>query len=119
MVGKRNKMSKTNKEKRFADGKVEDFKPTTLDQVWGENTHDYQGQTLEEYAEYLSELNKADLQAHAIKKGILPSDNRERTVNKLLSGYKTSLAQSRKLPNIQKKNITLDKQDRQTLSEGR
>ena len=49
---------------------------TTLDQIWGDTglgkygTHDPA-----EYKTYIYSLNKSDLQAHAQKVGLLPSDN--------------------------------------------
>jgi hypothetical protein len=77
------------------DGKVrkgEDegkFVPTTLDQIWGQ-TKDikYEGKSEEEYAEYLNELNTAELRTHAIQVAtIIPSTNVDRLKKRLVIEY--------------------------------
>lgn len=83
---------------KYADGKIESDKPTSLDQIFGETTHNYNGQTLEEYEKFVRDLNQADLQAHAILKSILPAESRERTVQRLIKAYKESLNKSRPIP---------------------
>ena len=52
-------------------GKVEEYQPKTLDQIWGD-TGMSKYKTLEEdkYMDYLSDMNKSDLQNYAEEVGI-------------------------------------------------
>lgn len=70
-------------------GKVESLKPTFLDQIWGE-TGQSKYKTLDEkdYLSFVNDLAKVDLQAHAIKIGIVPTDNRESLTQKLLKEFR-------------------------------
>jgi hypothetical protein len=61
------------------DGKVEGSTPTTLEQVLGEfSMGQYTTADLDEYQQIIAEMNTSDLQAHAVKVGLLP--NVERSV---------------------------------------
>lgn len=63
-------------------------KPRTLNEVWGyDPIKEYGTLDLEAYKAMLAKLNLADLQDHAIQKGILPADSRERTTKRLLSAF--------------------------------
>jgi len=70
-------------------GKVETYQPTTLDQIWGDSGLSKYG-TMEEdvYANQLKDMNKADLQAHATKVGLVPVDDRERLTKRLMHEFK-------------------------------
>lgn len=111
-------MKKSVKNLKIVDAKVEDFKPTTLDQVWGEASTGYQTNDSEEYQNFLKELGTADLQAHAIKSGVLPTESRERTVKRLIAKFKQSVAENRPLP-AGKASKSPSEEIRRILSEGR
>lgn len=89
---------KSLKDVKFSDGKDEKFVPTTLDQIWGESDAKYSTDNLEEYESLLQSFSKADLQAHSIKVGLLPSESRERTVKRLLSSFREHKAANKPLP---------------------
>ena len=74
---------------KVINGKVETKrKPRTLDEVFGYNAlSEYKTLDPEEYKESLSEMNMADLQVHAVQKGVLPGDSRERTVQRLMNAF--------------------------------
>lgn len=71
------------------NGQVEGYKPSTLDQIWGD-TGISRYNTLDEtvYKKTLDEMNKSDLQSHARKMGIFPSDDREILNRKLLKEFR-------------------------------
>ena len=80
---------KTLKELTQIDGKNETFKPTTLDQIWGDNgLTKYGTMDEDEYANQLKEMTKSDIQAHATKVGLVPVDDRERLVKRLMHEFK-------------------------------
>jgi hypothetical protein len=78
-------------------GKSEKFVPTTLEQVWGDTgISKYKTMDLGAYSEFLASLNKSDLQAHAVKVSVLPTDNREMLTKKLITKFKEHVAAYRK-----------------------
>ena len=70
-------------------GKEETFKPTTLDQIWGDTgISKYQTMDLGLYQEQLRAMNKSDLQSHASKIGLVPVDDRTVLTDRLLSEFR-------------------------------
>lgn len=99
-------------------GKIENQK-ITLDQVWGDDgTRKYGTLDAEEYDKYLKGLVKSDLQAHAVKIGLVPIDNRETLVKRLKQEFVKHTSQFRVRPNL-KSNKPVSKSARDILSEGR
>lgn len=97
-------------------GKVE--KAITLNQVWGDDgTSKYGTLDPKEYDNYLNNLNKSDLQAHAIKVGLVPVDDRQSLVKRLKAEFNKFTAQFKVRPNIKNKQVS--KSSRDILSEGR
>lgn len=80
------------------DGKVEKFVPTSLDQFWGLDNGMSKFGTLEldEYEAKLNEMNKADLQEHAVKQGLIPTHEREILRKRLVTEFKRHVAGFRK-----------------------
>lgn len=83
---------KINKVKQL-DGKKDvekaEFTPRTLDQLLGETgVGKYRTLDEEAYSAELKELNKSDLQAHAIKIGLVPIDDRERLTQRLVREFR-------------------------------
>ena len=77
------------------DGKSEEsaITPSTLDQVWGDTgLWKYKSTNAADYKIYLDSLNKSDLQTHASKVGIIPSDNRDLLNQKLVKEFKRFIA---------------------------
>jgi len=98
-------------------GKIEN--PVTLDQIWGDSGKSKYG-TLdpEKYSEYLTNLNKTDLQAHAVKIGLMPIDDRTSLCLRLKREFLKYSSQYTVKKNIQT-NKPLSKAAKDTLSEGR
>ena len=72
-----------------AHGKEEKFRPTTLDQIWGDTGFTRYGtQDEQEYLSSIKGMNRSDLHSHAVKHGILPVDNRELLTTRLLREFK-------------------------------
>jgi len=99
-------------------GKVENRK-VTLDQIWGDDGKRKYG-TLDpvEYDSYLKGLVKTDLQAHAVKIGLIPIDNRETLVKRLKQEFLKYSAQYLVRPDS-KSNKPVSKNAQDILSEGR
>lgn len=98
-------------------GKVE--KAVTLDQVWGDTGNAKYGTLdIEKYNSYLDDLNKSDLQAHAIKIGLVPIDDRKTLVTRLKKEFQKHVAQFQ-VKETAKTNKPLSKSARDILSEGR
>ena len=103
------------------DAKVETVRPTTLDQIWGENGNTKYGtKSLEEYKNYIYGLNRTDLHAHALQIGVLPNDNLEmlrvrleREFNRHISAFQAPQNQT------QKSSKKISKEVQKILSEGR
>jgi hypothetical protein len=70
-------------------GKKETFKPTTLDQIWGD-TGMSKYRTFDEatYMKELNAMNKSDLQSHAMKLGIMAIDDGDRLKKRLLQEFR-------------------------------
>jgi len=70
------------------NAKVETFKPTTLDQIWGgTGTSKYGTNDLAEYETRLKGLNQTDLHAHARSLGIMPDSNYSLLMRKLRQAF--------------------------------
>lgn len=101
------------------DGKQETFVPNTLDQIWGDTGLGlYRTLDLNEYQASLKEMQKADLQAHAIQVGIIPVDDRENLEKKLIKEFSRHVASYRR-PVIKSKPQIPSKEALKILSEGR
>lgn len=98
-------------------GKVE--KNITLDQVWGDTGTAKFGTTDPEvYNEYVENLNKSDLQAHAVKIGLVPVDDRKSLIARLKKEFKKHVGI---YSHVQKDQTEkkLSKSAKDILSEGR
>ena len=112
-------MSKNIKLNNFhqTHGKVEKEK-LTLDQVWGNTgSSKYGTLVLEDYDIYLNDLNKSDLQAHAIKIGLIPIDDRKTLMSRLKKEFKKHVAlySQSKI----RRETEVSKKGKDILSEGR
>jgi len=105
-------------------GKEEKFKPTTLDQVWGESSNTRYGTTdVNEYIRKLDNMNTTDLQTHAHVIGFVPLDDRVTLIKKLVSEFKKHCSSFQK-PTSRPTNGPMASGDvsedvKKTLSEGR
>ena len=101
-------------------GKEDKFKPSTLEQVWGDTgLSKYKTLDVNEYTAQLSTMNKSDLYAHASKVGVVPVDSREMTVKKLVAEFKRHVG-SYKMPAATTKTPTVPSQKIMSiLAEGR
>jgi hypothetical protein len=99
-------------------GKVETRK-VTLDQIWGDDGKRKYG-TLDtvEYDSYLKGLVKSDLQAHAIKIGLVPVDDRQTLIKRLKQEFVKYVSQYQVRPDSTS-NKPASKTARDILSEGR
>lgn len=60
---------------------------SSLDEILGESLCLYNTKDKEEYASYLSEMNMTDLQAHAYKIGLVPTQDRKILSDRLLHEF--------------------------------
>ena len=100
--------------------KVENFEPTTLDQIWGDDGTSMYG-TLDDnkYQERLDEMNMSDLQSHASRVGIIPIDNRSMLRERLIREFRKHASSYKKPIEIQDDSETVNKDAMKILSEGR
>lgn len=100
-------------------GKLENIQYKTLDQIWGDNgSSRYNTTNIEEYTNFINEMNKSDLQAHANKIGLVPIDNRDMLTKRLISEFKKFIS-TFKVPKNIDNSINLDKKSKDVLSEGK
>lgn len=109
------------KKMKQIDGKVsEKIVPTTLDQVWGDRgLSKYRTMDAAEYERQLAEMNKSDLQAHAVTMGVLPQDSRERMTKTLLSMFREYVNSFKRPENTIPAPKEISKAASKILAEGR
>ena len=98
----------------------EEYKPTTLDQIWGDTGMSKYGTLNEgEYETQLKEMNRTDIHSHASKVGVIPVDNRDMLHQRLLREFKRHLSAYR--APVDKKNQKTEVPDniKKILAEGR
>ena len=103
-------------------GKQENFKPSTLEQIWGdEGLGLYSTLNEEEYVEIISEFNVTDLQRHAIKVGVVPDHQMATTKKRLIAAFQRHISNyhtpADKNPNNNLSSVS--KEAKKILSEGR
>lgn len=102
------------------DAKEETSKPTTLDQIWGDTgVQKYGTNDFDEYRQHLNSLNRSDIQAHAIKVGILPTDNHEILIARLEREFKRHVSAYQAPVENKQKQKKISKDVQKILSEGR
>ncbi len=70
-------------------GKTDEFRPTSLDQVWGDTgTWKYNTMDESEYRSMLETMPRSDLTAHATKLGLVPIDDRNMLIGRLIGEFK-------------------------------
>jgi hypothetical protein len=100
-------------------GKLENIEYKTLDQIWGDDgSAKYKASNTEDYLNYLNDMNKSDLQAHAKKIGLIPIDNRETLTKRLVTEFK-KFNSLYKLPKNKENKVELNKETKNILSEGK
>jgi hypothetical protein len=101
-------------------GKVEKGLPSTLDQIWGDTgMHKYKTLEETEYSEQLKDMARVDLQAHAVKVGLIPIDNAEQLKKRLLLEFKKYTA-AYKVPRLtQKSQPPISREGMKILEEGK
>jgi len=78
------------------DESAPEYRPTTLEQVWGDEGHGrYKTMDREKYELYLSGLSKTDLQKHAAEIGVVPVDNRDMLKKRLVAEFRKHVASYR------------------------
>lgn len=100
-------------------GKLENVQYKTLDQIWGDNgSSKYKTTDIKEYTNFISEMNKSDLQAHANKIGLVPIDNRDMLTKRLIAEFKKFISTFNVPKNVDN-SVDLDKRSKDVLSEGK
>jgi hypothetical protein len=101
-------------------GKEENFEPTTLDQIWGDDGSSTYG-TLNEnaYTKQVDDMNMSDLQAHASTVGIIPIDNRQTLRERLLREFRKHVSSYKKPVHEVQSASRIDPEVIKILSEGR
>ena len=108
------------KDLKQIDGKAEPSRPVTLDQIWGDTGLTKYGMSdVEEYKNYIRNLNRTDIHNHALEVGIIPVDNMEILFARLEREFIRHVS-SFQAPASQVKNSKkISKEVAKILSEGR
>jgi hypothetical protein len=95
------------------------YQPTTLSQLWGETngSERYGTQDIEEYTNFLKELNTADLREHATKVNVVPAASRERLEKRLLIEFQKYTIGFQPVQQLSKKEKPVSKEVLKILSE--
>ncbi len=94
-------------------------RPTTLAQIWGDKgLNKYKTTNAAEYEGFLKELNKTDLQTHAISIGLLPMQKREILIARLLKEFKKHY-DSYNVPYGQVSSVKVSSEVLKILAEGK
>jgi hypothetical protein len=103
-----------------AHGKVEEFEPSTLDQIWGsDGMETYNTLDREEYENQLKGMAKVDMQAHATKVGLIPIDNMDILKQRLVKQFKSHVATYRRPKTKKESGPRLTKEIKNILGEGK
>jgi hypothetical protein len=101
------------------DESQEEFVPSTLDQVFGDDgTAKYKTLNNEVYEQVLNNMSKADMKSEAIRVGLLPIDNVDQLKNRLMREF-TAHVSSYKRPSIKIQDTPVSDESRKILEEGR
>ncbi|MEK6880997.1 MAG: hypothetical protein AABY22_15370 [Nanoarchaeota archaeon] len=108
------------KNKKQIDGKLETTEPSSLSQLWGETgLEKYKTFNIDEYTTQINGLNKSDLDSHAHGLGLIPVENRQLLVKRLLDAFRQHIGQFRR-PKSSTKGVKLpNKKVMDILAEGR
>jgi len=94
--------------------------PTTLDQIWGDTgTKKYDTLDIAVYSEWLGERDRSELQTHASKIGLIPIDNMRELKKRLIREFNVHRAKYTKPNDSTEEQVSLDKEVRSILQEGR
>jgi hypothetical protein len=97
----------------------DEFAPQSLEQIWGDSGEGkYRTMEIDAYSQSLSEMNRSDLQTHAVKIGIIPVDDRNLLVQRLLREFKRHVSNYR-IKTDEIKPTKASKDVLSILSEGR
>ena len=113
------KKAKKIKEMNQTHGKEEKHKPTTLDQIRGDDgTGKYSVREEEKYTASLKQMTRIDIQAHATKVGLIPIENREVLEQRLLREFRRHWAQYHRPTEIDN-SANISNEVKSILEEGR
>ena len=95
-------------------------KPTTLAQIWGDDGMSRYGTMNEmEYDSFLNNSSKSDLQAHANKVGLLPIDNVDQLMGRLMRQFNSHVSSYKAPKSIASNKVNLSDEAIRILGEGK
>jgi hypothetical protein len=101
-------------------GKVEKFRPTTLDQVWGDRgSWKYNTMDETEYRGIVEGMPKSDLVSHANRIGLIPIDDRTQLIKRLILEFRRHVTAYRSPLVESTKSKPISKEAEKILKEGR
>lgn len=101
-------------------GMEQNFVPSTLDQIWGDEGLSKYG-TMDEdvYSDKINEMNKTDLWSHASKLGLVPIDNTSLLKKTLMSEFRKHVNGYKRPPEVKQQQQNISKEVLKILAEGR
>ena len=101
-------------------GKEEKFRPTSLDQIWGDKgTWKYSTMDENEYRAMVENMPRSDLSAHAQKVGLIPISDRTQLIKRLTVEFKRHIMAYRTPQVDGGKNNPISSEAEKILKEGR
>jgi hypothetical protein len=98
----------------------EEFQPTTLDQIWGDDgTSKYGTMDEEEYQKRLDEMSRTDLEAHSSDIGIVPVEDRTALESRLMKEFVKHTNQYRRPVQNKLQQADISEEAWKILREGR
>ena len=102
-----------------AHGKEENYQPTTLDQIWGDDgMGKYKTLDKDEYEKQIRAMGKSELQMHATQVGLIPVDNRETLTARLVKEFRRHVSSYTVPAQSKKKASSISSKASKILKEG-
>ena len=118
--GSQKKVTLTDMEQTDGMDQNQKYEKTSLDQVWGDNgVSEYRTLDAEVYAKTLDNMSKSDLKQEAIRVGLLPIDNVDQLMGRLMRQFNSHVSSYKAPKPIQSNKVNLSDEAIRILGEGK
>ena len=118
--GSQKKVTLTDMEQTDGMDQNQKYEKTSLDQVWGDNgVSEYRTLDAEVYAKTLNNMSKSDLKQEAIRVGLLPIDNVDQLMGRLMRQFSSHVSSYKAPKSIASNKVNLSDEAIRILGEGK
>ena len=118
--GSQKKVTLTDMEQTDGMDQSQKYEKTSLDQVWGDNgVSEYRTLDAEVYAKTLDNMSKSDLKQEAIRVGLLPIDNVDQLMGRLMRQFNSHVSSYKAPKSIASNKVNLSDEAIRILGEGK